>query len=331
MDRPPDTAFEKRLETLRETARERGEITGPGVNIAGGPIPRQPGYYGEAVVRPPVWTWEIPVYFFVGGLAGMAPTIAIAALFKHQNGIAVTAMWLSVIGALISPVLLVLDLGRPLMFLNMLRVFKWRSPMSVGAWILSFFSPHAVLGLIALELHLHHTFEGPLGMAVRIFSIFMLAGAAFYGLGLATYTGVLIGATAIPVWFLHRMLLPLHFGIAGLGSAAAALELLGHRVPALNAMGFAVATIETALWISLEINKHGKADRAAHEGKSGWMIRGSELLTGPLSLVLRLLGFGSVAGISFLCGAFLSRFGWIEAGRASGRDPEAVFAAQRAD
>ncbi len=330
MDRPFDPKFEKRLETLRETAKERGEITGRGVDVAGGPIPPQPGYFGEAVVRPPVWTWEIPVYFFIGGAAGMAPTIAVAALFKGQPGVALAAMWIAVFGAFVSPILLVLDLGRPLMFLNMLRVFKWRSPMSVGAWILTFFSPHAVLGLIALELHLHHVFGGWLGTAVRVFAILMLAGAVVYGLGLATYTGVLIGATAIPAWYLHRVLLPIHFGIAGLGSAAAVIELVGYRIPALNAIGLAAAAIETGLWIWLEIDKHGKADRALHEGKSGWMIRGSEFLTGPLSLVLRLLGLAPFAGISFLCGAFLSRFGWIEAGRVSGRDPESVFAAQSA-
>ncbi len=36
----------------------------------------KPGYYGQPVVKPPVWTWEIPVYFFVGGLAGMSAVIA---------------------------------------------------------------------------------------------------------------------------------------------------------------------------------------------------------------------------------------------------------------
>ncbi len=259
----------------------------------------------------------------------MAPVIALAALWKNQPSLALTAMWLAAIGALISPVLLILDLGRPLMFLNMLRVFKWRSPMSVGAWILSFFSPHAVLGLIALYLDQHHFFSGLAGTLVHIFMFLMVAGAVCYGLGLATYTGVLIGATTIPAWFLHRVLLPIHFGIAGLGSAAAALELLGHRAPALHALGFAVATIETGLWIWLELDKHGAADRALHEGKSGWMIRIGELLSGPLSLGLRFFGLAPFAGLSFLCGALISRFGWMEAGRVSGRDPEAVFASQR--
>ena len=79
---------------------------------------------------------------------------------------------------------------------------------------------------------------------------------------LATYTGVLIGATAIPAWFLHRTQLPIHFGTAGLGCAAALLELLGHRIAALNFLGFYAAGIETALLIWLSVDKHGAADRA---------------------------------------------------------------------
>src|SRR5438046_3341490 len=86
---------EHRLDELREQARNKGVVAGRGVDIAGGPIPRKlataspsggrPGYYGEPVVRPPVWTWEIPVYFFVGGLAGMAAVIALIGLIFHQG------------------------------------------------------------------------------------------------------------------------------------------------------------------------------------------------------------------------------------------------------
>ena len=61
---------ESRLEKLRDDAWQRGAVTGQGVDVAGGPIPRKPGYYGQPVVRSPVWTWEIPIYFFVGGLEG---------------------------------------------------------------------------------------------------------------------------------------------------------------------------------------------------------------------------------------------------------------------
>ncbi len=78
--------------------------------------------------------------------------------------------------------------------------------------------------------------------------IFIFGSAIFRTL-LATYTGVLIGATAIPAWFLDRVLLPMHFGTAGLGSAAAALELLGHPIPALNAIGFFTAAVKSGLLV----------------------------------------------------------------------------------
>jgi len=123
-------------------------------------------------------------------------------------------------------------------------------------------------------------------------------------------------------------LLPIHFGTAAFGSAAGLLELLGHRIAALNFLGFYAAAVETALLIWLSANKHGAADRAIHEHHSGWLIRGGEILNGPLALVLRFFGFIPWAAISFLAGALVSRFGWIAAGRLSGSDPESVFAAE---
>ena len=318
---------EQRLEELRRQALDKGIVTDRGVDITGGPIPRKPGYYGEPVVRPPVWTWEIPVYFFIGGLSGMSAVIAFAGIVLHQLNVARDAMWIAAIGAILSPILLVMDLGRPHLFLNMLRIFKLQSPMSMGAWILSAFGTCAVPGLIALELHAHRFTN--LDALFRIAAALLIAGSAFWGLLLATYTGVLLGATAIPAWFLHRVLLPIHFGTAGLGSAAAVLELLGHRIAPLNAIGFFAAGVETALWLWLEIDKHGKADRALHEKTSGWLIRFGEILSGPLSLILRLTSIIPFAAIVFLSGALLSRFGWIAAGRESGSDPEAVFASQR--
>jgi hypothetical protein len=143
---------EKRLEELREQAWKEGVVPGKGVDVAGGPIPRKPGYYGQPVVKPPVWTWEIPLYFFFGGMAGMSAVIASGAVLFHHVDVARAAMWLaSIAGAVLSPILLIMDLGRPRLFLNMLRVFKHRSAMSMGAWILSAFGACAVPGLIALE------------------------------------------------------------------------------------------------------------------------------------------------------------------------------------
>src|SRR5206468_7885266 len=123
---------EDRLEELREQASKKGVVAGEGVDVAGGPIPRKPGYYGQAVVKPPVWTWQVPLYFFVGGLGGMSAAIASAAVLFHQIDLAVSAMWVAAVsGAVLSPILLIMDLGRPRLFLNMLRVFKHRSAMSM--------------------------------------------------------------------------------------------------------------------------------------------------------------------------------------------------------
>ncbi len=320
---------EKRLEELREQAWKDGVAVGRGVDVAGGPIPRKPGYYGQPVVKPPVWTWEIPIYLFVGGLGGMSAVIALAAAIFHHVDLARAAMWLAAAGAILSPILLIMDLGRPRLFINMLRVFKHQSAMSMGVWILVMFSACVVPGLIALELHALHTFTGAMDQFVRIAASLLVFGSAFFGMLLATYTGVLIGATAIPAWFLHRVLLPIHFGIAGLGSAAALLELLGHRIAPLNAIGFFAAAIESALLVWLTINKHGAADRAIHEHSSGGLIRTGEILSGPLALILRFLGLVPFAAISFLIGALVSRFGWIAVGKVSGSDPESVFAAER--
>ncbi len=322
-----DSPSEKRLEELREQAWKDGVVPGKGVDVAGGPIPRKPGYYGQPVVKPPVWTWEIPLYFFAGGLAGMSAVIASGAVIFHQVDLARAAMWIAAIaGTILSPILLIMDLGRPHLFLNMLRVFKHRSAMSMGAWILSLFGACAVPGLIALELHAHQIFAGPLDQLLRLAAGIFIFGSAIFGTLLATYTGVLIGATAIPAWFLHRTLLPIHFGTAGLGSAAALLELMGHRIPALNFLGFYAAGVESALLIWLSVDKHGAADRAIHEHGSGWLIRTGEILNGPLAIVLRL--FGQVP-LAALIGALVSRVGWIAVGKVSGSDPESVFAAER--
>ena len=334
----PDSPSEKRLEELRDQAWKDGVVPGKGVDVAGGPIPRKPGYYGQPVVKPPVWTWQVPLYFFFGGMAGMSAVIASGAIIFHHVdpslatnvGVARAAMWLAAIaGAVLSPILLIMDLGRPHLFLNMLRVFKHRSAMSMGAWILSAFGACVVPGLIALELHAHQIFPGTLDQILRVAAAIFIFGSAIFGTLLATYTGVLIGATAIPAWFLHRTLLPIHFGTAGLGSAAALLELLGHRIPALNFLGFYAAGVETALLIWLSVDKHGIADRAIHEHSSGWLIRIGEFLNGPLALVLRFFSFVPFAALSFLIGSLVSRVGWILVGKVSGSDPESVFAAER--
>lgn len=255
-----------------------------------------PTYRDAPLVKPPVWTWEVPAYFFIGGAAGVAAVIAAAAHFSgaaHAT-LARDAKWIAVIGALISPALLISDLGRPARFLYMLRVFKLQSPMSVGVWTLVLFTNAAIVALL------------PLGVLADAATI--VAGAS--GAILATYTGVLIGATAIPVWARNVDVLPIHFGASGLGAAVSVLELLGHRTPTMNALGIAAAAVETLL-ILLFLRRGSSAGRLMHA---------AEILSGPVPLALRLVASHIPAvriatAIVTIAGALLTRVSWIHAGR----------------
>jgi hypothetical protein len=260
----------------------------------------------------------------------MAAVIALAAFLTGQPiHVVRAALWLAAAGAVISPALLIADLGRPTRFLNMLRVFKWRSPMSMGVWILVLFSSCAMPAFLLAEGIGFLTRHGiPEDFQRGLLFLFML-GAALFGLLLATYTGVLLGATAIPAWFAHHRLLPFHFGIVALGSAAAALELVGLRMGALNAIGLTVAGVETGVGAWIEMSRKGATARALHEGAPGLLLRIAGLATGPVALIARLFGWVPVAALCFLLGAIFSRYGWLAAGRFSGRDPEETFAAQQ--
>jgi hypothetical protein len=274
------------------------------------------GYYNQPLLKPPVWTWEVPAYFFVGGVAGVAAVIAAAgALAGAEASLVRDARWIAVIGALISPALLISDLGRPDRFLNMLRVFKMISPMSVGAWTLAVFTP-AVLAAVIWDPG-----SADASLAARVAGhAGSLIGAAT-GLVLATYTGVLISVTAIPVWAAHVRHLPFHFGASSLGAAVAVLELLGHRTPDLNALGIVSAAGLTLMRAHVELD--GRAvSNPLKSGSSGGMTRLGDLLSGPLPLVLRLVwpaepAMRAIAALAAIAGSVVTRFGWMAAGRAS--------------
>ncbi len=318
--RVPDQATEKRLDEIREQAA-LGRLDAKGIRPPGSPFPEANatnGYYGLPIVKAPVWTWEVPLYFFAGGAAGASSVLAFTAqLTGASPSLVRDARWIAAIGAAVSGPLLILDLGRPDRFLNMLRVFKPQSPMSVGAWTLSIFGAATAAAVIAEK--------------VRLFRIGDAAAfvAAFSGLAMATYTGVLIGATAIPVWAKHARTLPIHFGASALASATALLDLRGHDEPALNALGLAAAAFETYMGIEIE-SKDDDESEPLRRGPTGITTRIGGFFSGPLPLVLRLLGARSkrirrVAAASALLGSLITRIAWVEAGKASARDPRLLL------
>src|SRR5438477_11971108 len=134
--RTPDTASERRLIEIRREAESTGKVAAKGVRPGGAPFPLaspETGYYGIPLLKRPSWTWEIPLYFFVGGAAGASAVIGAIASYTGADRRPVRhARWIAAAGSVLSPALLISDLCRPSRFLNMLRVFAVQSPMSVG-------------------------------------------------------------------------------------------------------------------------------------------------------------------------------------------------------
>lgn len=321
---------EKKLNEIRLEATEfaKGERLEPKQSALAGKSPTvdcSVGYYGTPALKRPQWTVEVPIYFFVGGMAGAAAVIGAVGQFTSSDRRLIrNSRWIAAIGGLISPALLIADLGVPSRFLNMLRVFKIQSPMSVGSWTLVAFSNSAAAAAILGELEL----RSPNG-AVCVLTNAAQIASALTGLILSTYTGVLIGATAIPAWNEHISTLPVHFAASGVASAAAVLELGGSKSQALNRVGIGAAAIETAMGASIEFRATA-ASKPLRSGVSGWAMRGAGMLSGPIPLALRLLARGNkrrsqklrrAAAISSLVGSLLTRWAWVRAGKVSADDP----------
>ena len=67
--RIPDESSERRLVEIRREAESTGKVVAQGVRPGGAPFPQaspETGYYGIPLLKPPSWTWEIPLYFFTG-------------------------------------------------------------------------------------------------------------------------------------------------------------------------------------------------------------------------------------------------------------------------
>lgn len=320
-----DRASEARLLELREEALRRGKIEELGIRPPGAPFPQaspQTGYYGAPMLKEPQWTWQIPLYFFVGGAAGSAGVVgALADWVGDDYELAKDARWISMGGAMLSGALLTWDLGRPSRFLNMLRVFKIQSPMSIGAWILTAFGGFSTAAKFADGV------RDRLGNSIPVKLISGMAnlGALGFGMPLHNYTGVLIGATAVPVWNRRIESLPRHFGMSGLQACCGLLELMGHEdSTALNLLGLMSAAGETWEGYTIELERDRALDPLKH-GLSGWITRAGGLLSGPIPLVLRLIAWKNpqlrrAAALCGVAGSLLTRYGWMRAGHASARD-----------
>jgi hypothetical protein len=319
---------ESRLEAIRQQAEEKGRVALPGIRPAGSPMPiasPENGYYQQPLLKQPQWTPLVPLYFFVGGATGSLGVIgSLADLLGGDHKLAQRARWMAAGGAAISSVLLIADLGRPSRFLNMLRVFKPQSAMSVGSWVLSAFSTFAGVSAFADLLAVRFGDR----LSVRALRGIGRLGSVLFGMPFHNYTGVLIGASVIPVWNNRVRSLPREFGMSGLQSAVGLLELTGSsRSSALNALGLLSAGFESWEGIDL-LRTHDPAVRPAKQDLSGALIQAAGILSGPLPMALRILAAGRrrskrlrrLAAWCGILGSLCMRYGWVRAGTSSSRD-----------
>jgi hypothetical protein len=282
-------------------------------------------YYGRPVIKEPTWTWQIPAYFFTGGLSGASSVLSLSARLFGDEKLSRTALYIGAAADLVSPPLLIADLGRPERFHHMLRVVKVTSPMNIGAWVL-LLNGGASNTAALLEL------LGRLSPVKRLAEVV----GGLTGPSLATYTGVLLADTAVPVWHEARHELPSLFGASGAASAGAAACVFLDPSDAGPARRLAVGAVavELALMQAMELRlgEVGEVYRKGTTGKLSWAAKG--LIAGGSTLLAtrgrRGRGAAAVGGALVCAGEVCLRYAVVKAGFQSARDPKYTVKPQRA-
>ena len=288
------------------------------------PEPEFDSYYGRQIIKTPTWkTPDVPLYLFLGGMAGASAVLAEGAALTGNAALERVARLVAASGAGVGTVFLVHDLGRPERFLHMLRVIKPTSPLSVGSFILA---PFSALSSAAAASYL----TGRLPRLGRLAGL----GAAAFGPPLATYTGALLANTAVPAWHEAHRELPFLFagsGASAAGGMALLLTPVPHSGPA-RRMAIAGAAIELTASELLK-RRLGMVAEPYVRGRPGRLMRLASRMTLGATVVSTLSGRSRA--VSALCGATLvassvvTRFGVFEAGLASARDPKYTVVPQR--
>jgi formate-dependent nitrite reductase membrane component NrfD len=307
----------------------------------------QTTYYHLPMIKKPTWRWFIPLYFFLGGVAGGAAVIGAAAELlggvKHRPTVR-HARYLSFILAPISAFLLIADLGRPSRFHHMLRVFKVTSPLNVGTYILTLFGitsgALAVRQAVDDDLLPRDSLPGRMARLVPVKPATVAHG--ILGLGMGGYTGLVIAATAVPLWFAGGELLGPFFLATAIASGAAALRLIGGLTNTLTTeasediedVEHVASLAQIGLTAARGLLVPREVKRPLQRGVWGWMWMVGGIGAGMFGpLVLGTLGrlatprtrsmFTIVSGTLGVIGAFCERFALVEAGKVSAMDPVA--------
>ena len=299
----------------------------------------QSTYYDLPAVRAPHWRWLIIVYFFLGGIAGASSTIAaLADAVSADPRVVRAARYLAAAAFLPCPPLLILDLGRPERALNMFRILKLKSPMSLGSWALFFAGGFATLGAglqLTCDLLKRDLLPGPRRLV-------LLAGVPF-SVFLSGYTGVLLAATNIPLWWRSfPFLSPTFVGSAYSASLSAITLILRLDREDSRDTGRRLARAETICltaeltFLTAALVRLGAIGRPLRAGKIGlifWPVTYVGGIVVPLLLQLSGPARGreqsgprrTAAAVLPLIGSFSLRAVMIFAGRESANRPEDYF------
>ncbi len=289
-------------------------------------------YYGRPVVKASPWAADIPAYLFLGGVAAGSSLLGAGADLTDRPTLRRTSRIGALAAVTLSFVALVHDLGRPARFVNMMRVAKLTSPMSVGTWILTMYGPGAGLAGAA---ELSGLMPRPVRSLIEALARPAGIAAATVAPALASYTAVLLADTATPAW--HDAHRELPFVFAGSAAAAAAgLGLIGattadagpaRRMAVLGALGELAAErrMESSMGLSAE---------TMHMATAGRLMRASRTLTvagaaGAALVAARSRVGAALSGVALLAGSACTRFAIFEAGQASARDPKYTVVPQR--
>jgi formate-dependent nitrite reductase membrane component NrfD len=294
-------------------------------------------YYGRPIVKPATWkNPEVPLYLFLGGVGGTSAVIGALGEFTGRPQLTRTAHFTAAGGALASVVLLIVDLGRPMRFLHMLRVFKPTSPLSVGSYILS---PFSALTVATAGLHALPWFPAVRALKVARWIPGLrkgaAVGAAVFGGPMTTYTAVLLANTASPSWHEPHDELPFLFAgsaLAAGGGITMALTPVAEAGPS-RKVAVVGAAIELAAAHKVE-NGHGVVSEPYHIGRAGKLLRAAKACTvggAGLTVLAGKTRAGAIVGGALLAaGSALTRFGVFDAGMASAKDPKYTVIPQRA-
>ncbi len=282
------------------------------------------------------WPFLIDVYFLLGGVAGGAFVIAtVANLLDHRRYAQVVRVgyYLALLALLPCPLLLIIDLGVPSRFMNMMLHWNRTSPMSMGSWALGGFSVCAFLAAL-------FTLMEDTGKARDLRTPKVIVGliGGFFGFFLAAYPGVLLGATARPLWINGHSLGALFLAV-GASTAAAAMALIlssmgGRAAEALGrlrTMMVLALVVQVAAVVVFIFSVRASGSPASLQalttllsGQFSMMFWGGAIVVGSLvPLAIAVLGMrrqispglAALVSLLVLVGGFLTKYSIMAAGQ----------------